>query len=1458
MPSRKKKLKRSHSGELIDNDDNDDEGQQEEDLIMSDPSPDSLDNEAAAPASSGNSFTSAARNRLASIRRDLEQVESNYLSSPPSLLFHHSNNNNDNNRSGTAMFESVSSALTSIRSRLLTASGRAEEDDENDQQEEELRERLAAAERAHSSRMPLSIARQQLSASERGDSAGGGDASEASSRENSKQDDEDMSRDTSDQEEQQQRRRQEMMTMMSHTNDNKSAMKSGSRSTLVASRRVAEAAEEAATQARLHEGVGGVPLPHSSGGNKTRDDEDSELKDHDDEVVTPLLEASSLSMPEQDDDDSNKKHSTRNNRRRSSVMLSNAFAESLRFTASAATTENDVADETKMLTEEQDQEPLQPANTVYCWGENSTSKSISFHGSEKVTNDNPTPISADSRMGRSIIVSVSSSETHAACCTANGDCLVVGNNDKGILDPSNMQDAVIVKPRALELLSTTRILQVSCGENHTAAVTEARSVLTWGMNEFGQLGHRIVAVPNEGSSSSSAAIRRPAALYLTAGRRAASVACGNGFTVVLTTRMEVLSCGREEISGYDNCAYPELAPRLAKQHAALEGLPLVGIAAGNHHACAVTAHGTVYAWGRNSNGCCGREAPKLISVPVPINIPALKRGNDESRLFPNWCLVAATKNQQHPMYTLADEASIVHVACGEEHTVMVTKDGSLYVCGLNSQQQLGIAISTEEGETTMVTKSAVQVKHPSAQDDGRKFVAAECGDYSTLLLDDEGTVWQTYPPPPPMDDDSKSVLSPPLKPVLQGKNIVAIAAGGSQNVAIAALPGDESIVINPTYGDQLVKGLEDLIENKNLSNDKLQELANRTEELFRCPSIMNSLPLSPTYVQDLYSKLTVSLSQQSDDLSSESSQQQIQMISTSIENGMKRGLDAIQASARLLYPETMRVLFWYLQCPLFYKTLDNISFDSTGSLLQSLCDTILGLPFEGYKAFLKWATCLYGTKGPANFGDSEHDDFFETILVSPLVHKLNDYLKQGRTAHIPSIVGVLKWLHSASEKEGLVTPRQAFYCDSIETMPIEALYEDLERYKSAKQHKSRYGNVNFYICSNSFLMSPTAKRNLLQVEHQIEMVRAARASGVSYDAQRQEFLFQPYLVLTLDRQYLLPQTLQKIASAAPGDLRKSLKVVFKGEDGVDAGGVTREFFQLLGHQLFDLNTGMWAMNGTEDTWFNSVCTWNDDSYYLVGALCGLALYNNTILDVHFSHTVYRKLLGLPLGLEDMVDAEIRNGLQQLLDYEGDDVEDIFCLTYELTWMEFGMTRRHELKPGGADIPVTNDNKEDYVLRYVQWLLVDSIATQYDCFERGFYQVMGTSCLDLLRPEELELLLVGTPTLDFTALEQVCEYEGGYDKESAVIRNLWKFLQQDASSETQLQFMKFTTGTSRAPLGGLGSMSFKIQRAGPDSAALPTSHTCFNTLLLPDYGENYEKLKERLGRAVLECEGFGLQ
>ena len=155
------------------------------------------------------------------------------------------------------------------------------------------------------------------------------------------------------------------------------------------------------------------------------------------------------------------------------------------------------------------------------------------------------------------------------------------------------------------------------------------------------------------------------------------------------------------------------------------------------------------------------------------------------------------------------------------------------------------------------------------------------------------------------------------------------------------------------------------------------------------------------------------------------------------------------------------------------------------------------------------------------------------------------------------------------------------------------------------------------------------------------------------------------------------------------------------------------------------------------------------------------------------------------------------------------------------------------------------------LRYIILFLPTSHPVQ-----AGFNRVMGGTTISLLRPEELELLVCGTPHLNFHELESVARYEAGYDAKHPIVRAFWETV-HEMPCESQRKLLMFVTGSFKAPIGGLGKLSLMIQRAGPDSNQLPTSRTCFNTLLLPEYSSK-EKLKERLLRAISECQGFGLQ
>ncbi|EOD10464.1 putative ubiquitin-protein ligase [Emiliania huxleyi CCMP1516] len=168
---------------------------------------------------------------------------------------------------------------------------------------------------------------------------------------------------------------------------------------------------------------------------------------------------------------------------------------------------------------------------------------------------------------------------------------------------------------------------------------------------------------------------------------------------------------------------------------------------------------------------------------------------------------------------------------------------------------------------------------------------------------------------------------------------------------------------------------------------------------------------------------------------------------------------------------------------------------------------------------------------------------------------------------------------------------------------------------------------------------------------------------------------------------------------------------------------------------------------------------------------------------------------------------------------------------QVAYEEFGERKVFDLVEGGGEVPVRaffvlGANRAEYVRLYTQYLLVDSVATQSDAFLRGF-----ESAIQLFRWEELELLLCGSPNLDFEALERVTQYDDGFSCDSPCIALLWEVI-HELPLEMKKKFLFFCTGSDRVPIKGLGNLSFVISRNGSDEERLPSAHTCFNHLLQP--------------------------
>lgn len=171
--------------------------------------------------------------------------------------------------------------------------------------------------------------------------------------------------------------------------------------------------------------------------------------------------------------------------------------------------------------------------------------------------------------------------------------------------------------------------------------------------------------------------------------------------------------------------------------------------------------------------------------------------------------------------------------------------------------------------------------------------------------------------------------------------------------------------------------------------------------------------------------------------------------------------------------------------------------------------------------------------------------------------------------------------------------------------------------------------------------------------------------------------------------------------------------------------------------------------------------------------------------------------------------------------------------------------------------VTSDHIEDYIEAHSDWLVFDSVWPQLDAFLHGFRssRLIDQQTLSLLGPSHLKAYVEGTDTLDIHELRAATRYDG-YNATQRYITSFWRVV-ASWPQEKQKLLLKFVTAAERIPISGASHLTFIIKKAQPDNLdALPTSSTCFGTLMLPRYPST-EIMAEKLSLALkYGAEGFG--
>ena len=355
--------------------------------------------------------------------------------------------------------------------------------------------------------------------------------------------------------------------------------------------------------------------------------------------------------------------------------------------------------------------------------------------------------------------------------------------------------------------------------------------------------------------------------------------------------------------------------------------------------------------------------------------------------------------------------------------------------------------------------------------------------------------------------------------------------------------------------------------------------------------------------------------------------------------------------------------------------------------------------------------------------------------------------------------------------------------------------------------------------------------------------------------------------LNLDRDNLLKDTLKKTEN---NEFFKKWQIGFQGEDGVDAGGLMRDFFSnifeiLEGEQLKLFVPG----ESSEFTYIlNPFLMQNEENFKycrLIGLLMAKAVHQNVTINICFNKLIYKMILCEKIVFDDLIfiDSQLYNSLQNLkenLQYNmfGDenmennnDLIKELGLDYSIEMKDcFNHMHSLELIENGKNKIV--ENLDDFIQKRIN-LLVGIYEPFIKEIRESFYKYMPIDKIKGLNSNELELLLNGRPFIEIEEWKSFTEYTLPYNADHMVVKWFWEILSELSQKELS-NILLFATGSSRVPLGGFAVLEssggtvykFRITYVNYEKNRknFIRAHTCFNTIDVPCYADKNE-LKEAI-------------
>jgi len=249
------------------------------------------------------------------------------------------------------------------------------------------------------------------------------------------------------------------------------------------------------------------------------------------------------------------------------------------------------------------------------------------------------------------VLQVSCGTSHTACILEDRTLWTFGYGELGQLGRlghgNNTENQLV--PKKVESISL-RVLQVSCGDSHTACILEDRTLWTFGYGEFGQLGH--------GNNTENQLVpKKVESISL----RVLQISCGRWYTACILEdgTLWTFGYGRCGQLGHGNNTENQFVPKKVESIS----LRVLQVSCGDSHTACILEDGTLWTFGYGRYGQLGH-------------------GNN-------------TENQFVPKKVESISLRVLQISCGDWYTACILEDGTLWTFGYGELGRLGHGNNTK-------------------------------------------------------------------------------------------------------------------------------------------------------------------------------------------------------------------------------------------------------------------------------------------------------------------------------------------------------------------------------------------------------------------------------------------------------------------------------------------------------------------------------------------------------------------------------------------------------------------------------------------------------------------------------------------------------------------------------------------------------------------------------------------